>query len=124
MAIDTKNLSGGGGVGLSGGGTRKAVTLRSILKMVERGERFSMLTAYDATTARWLSRAGVEVLLVGDTAAEMVLGYDSTIHAPLGFMLEITAAVKRGAPGCLVMGDMPFMSYQESESKAIRNAIG
>jgi 3-methyl-2-oxobutanoate hydroxymethyltransferase len=100
----------------------KPITLRTLQKMVERGERFSMLTAYDATTARWLGRAGVEVLLVGDTAAEMILGYDSTIHAPLPFMIEITAAVKRGAPHCLVMGDMPFMSYQESEPKAIRNA--
>jgi len=61
-------------------------------------------------------------MLVGDTAAEMILGYDSTIHAPLDFLVTITAAVKRGAPNVFVMGDMPFLSYQVDESSAIKNA--
>jgi 3-methyl-2-oxobutanoate hydroxymethyltransferase len=90
--------------------------------MVERGEKFACLTCYDATTARWLERAGVPVLLVGDTAAEMILGHSSTIHAPLDFLLLLTAAVKRGAPKTHVMGDMPFMSYQADEAEALRNA--
>ena len=98
------------------------VTLRTLRRMAAAGERFAMLTCYDATTARWLSRGGVDVLLVGDTAAEMILGHASTIHAPLGFMLELTAAVKRGAPHSFVMGDMPFMSYQADEPEALRNA--
>lgn len=61
-------------------------------------------------------------MLVGDTAGSMVLGFDDTIHAPLEFMLTITAAVKRGAPRAFVMGDMPFMSYQADEWEAVRNA--
>jgi 3-methyl-2-oxobutanoate hydroxymethyltransferase len=69
-----------------------------------------------------MAEAGLPTLLVGDTAAEMILGYDSTIHAPLDFLITITAAVKRGAPKCFVMGDMPFLSYQVDEASAIQNA--
>jgi 3-methyl-2-oxobutanoate hydroxymethyltransferase len=98
------------------------VTLKKILRRVSEGERFACLTCYDATTARWLAQAGVPMLLVGDSAAQMVLGRDSTIHAPLDFMIQITAAVKRGAPGCVVMADMPFMSYQASDEQAVINA--
>jgi 3-methyl-2-oxobutanoate hydroxymethyltransferase len=100
----------------------KPVTLKTIRKFAERGEKFACLTCYDATTARWLERAGVPVLLIGDTAAEMILGHPSTIHAPLDFMLTLTAAVKRGAPKTHVMGDMPFMSYQADDTEALRNA--
>lgn len=90
--------------------------------MVRDGERFACLTAYDATTARWLERAGVHVLLVGDTAAEVILGLPGTVHMPLEISLALTAAVKRGAPHTIVMGDMPFMSYHADEAEAIRNA--
>lgn len=90
--------------------------------MVRKGEKFACLTCYDATTAKWLERAGVPVLLVGDSAGQVILGHDQPIHTPLEFMLQITAAVKRGAPSCLVMGDMPFMSYQADDAEAIRNA--
>src|SRR5690606_12218387 len=90
--------------------------------MKERREPFSCLTCYDATTARWLERAGVHVLLVGDTAAEVILGFDSTVHMPLDVLLALTAAVKRGAPTAMVMGDMPFLSYHADEADAIRNA--
>jgi len=86
------------------------------------GERFACLTCYDATTARWLQRAGVHLLLVGDTAAEVVLGLPGTIHMPLELSLALTAAVKRGAPRTLVMGDMPFMSYHADEAEGVRNA--
>lgn len=107
-------------------------------------EPFACLTCYDATTARWLARAGVHVLLVGDTAAEMVLGLPRTIDMPLEVLLALTAGVKRGAQsaggsagaggvgsggenatftgGPLVMGDMPFMSYHTSDDEAVRNA--
>lgn len=101
---------------------RKPTTIRTIYRMVEAGEKFASLTCYDFTTATWLDRAGVPMLLVGDTAAEMILGYHGTIFAPLDFLITITAAVKRGAPNALVMGDMPFMSYQADESDALRNA--
>ncbi|MCZ6834903.1 MAG: 3-methyl-2-oxobutanoate hydroxymethyltransferase, partial [Planctomycetota bacterium] len=101
---------------------RKPVTLRTIAKYVVRGEKFACLTCYDFTTAQWLEKAGVPLLLTGDTAAEMILGLPGTIHAPLDFLLMLTAAVKRGAPKTLVMGDMPFMSYQADEAEGIRNA--
>ncbi|QOJ17061.1 MAG: 3-methyl-2-oxobutanoate hydroxymethyltransferase [Phycisphaeraceae bacterium] len=101
---------------------RQPMTARSIARLVEKGEPFACLTCYDATTARWLQQAGIPVLLVGDTAAEMILGLPSTIHAPLDFLILITAAVKRGAPNCLVMADMPFMSYQTSDADGLRNA--
>ncbi|MBX3357774.1 MAG: 3-methyl-2-oxobutanoate hydroxymethyltransferase [Phycisphaeraceae bacterium] len=99
-----------------------AVTLRSLARMAAAGQPFACLTCYDATTARWLERAGVHVLLVGDTAAEVILGLDRTIRMPLEVLLALTAAVKRGAPSRLVMGDMPFMSYQADEGDAMRNA--
>jgi len=102
----------------SGHGT----TLQTIRRAARRGESFACLTCYDATTARWLQRAGIPLLLVGDTAAEMILGEPGTIHAPLDFMLTLTAAVKRGAPNTFVMGDMPFGSYQCDDAEAVRNA--
>jgi 3-methyl-2-oxobutanoate hydroxymethyltransferase len=101
---------------------RKPVTLRTIHSYMKQREPFACLTCYDATTARWLERAGVPVLLVGDTAAEMILGLPGTIHCPLEFLLTITAAVKRGAPNSFVMGDMPFMSYQADDAEGVRNA--
>jgi 3-methyl-2-oxobutanoate hydroxymethyltransferase len=90
--------------------------------MVAAGEAFACLTCYDASMARLLERAGVHVLLVGDTAAEVVLGYDRTTDMPLDVLLALTAAVKRGAPRTLVMGDMPFMSYQADDAEGVRNA--
>lgn len=98
------------------------VTLRTLRRMASRGERFSCLTCYDATTARWLERAGVHVLLVGDTAAEVILGLPRTIDMPLEVSIALTAGVKRGAPRTLVMADMPFMSYQADDAEAVRNA--
>jgi len=97
-------------------------TLKALGAMAKRGEPFACLTCYDATTARWLERAGVPLLLVGDTAAEVILGLPSTIHMPLEVAIHLTAAVKRGAPRTVVMADMPFMSYQADEPSAIRNA--
>lgn len=90
--------------------------------MAAAGQPFACLTCYDASTARWLERAGVHVLLVGDTAAEVILGHSRTIDMPLEVLLQLTAAVKRGAPNTVVMADMPFMSYQAGEDEAVRNA--
>jgi 3-methyl-2-oxobutanoate hydroxymethyltransferase len=98
------------------------LTLRSLRCMVKKGHPIACLTCYDATTARWLEEAGVHLLLVGDTAAEVVLGLPGTIHMPLDVAIALTAAVKRGAPNLVVMGDMPFMSYQADDAEAIRNA--
>jgi 3-methyl-2-oxobutanoate hydroxymethyltransferase len=103
-------------------GITQPVTLRTLARWVKQNEKFACLTCYDATSARWLQQAGVPVLLVGDTAAEMILGLPGTIHAPLEFLITLTAAVKRGAPNCFVIGDMPFMSYQADEAEGLRNA--
>ena len=98
------------------------VTLKTLKQMTRRGEAFACLACYDATTARWLERAGVPVLLAGDSAAQVVLGFERTIDMPLDFAIQITAAVKRGAPRTLVMADMPFMSYHRSIDEAMGNS--
>jgi 3-methyl-2-oxobutanoate hydroxymethyltransferase len=98
------------------------ITLKTLNRMKRQGEKFACLAAYDATTARWLERAGVHVLLAGDSAAQVVLGFDRTIDMPIDFAIQITAAIKRGAPNTLIMGDMPFMSYHTSLESAMNNA--
>lgn len=100
----------------------EAVTLKTLNRMKRQGEKFACLAAYDATTARWLQRAGVHVLLAGDSAAQVVLGHERTIDMPIDFAIQITAAIKRGAPQTLIMGDMPFMSYHTSNERAMDNA--
>ncbi len=108
----------------SGGGDSppKRVTLRTLRRMAERGEPFACLACYDFTTARWLDRAGVDLLLVGDSAANVVLGHDSTHGMPMDLAVLLTAAVRRGAARAHVMADMPFMSYQADDAEALRNA--
>lgn len=100
----------------------KRVTLRTLRKWAEAGEPFACLTAYDATNAKILQRAGVPALLMGDSAAEVILGFDRTIDMPLDVSIALTAAVRRGAPLAFVMADMPFMSYQASPDEALTNA--
>jgi 3-methyl-2-oxobutanoate hydroxymethyltransferase len=88
----------------------------------QRGEKFAMLTAYDATIARLLERAGVDVLLVGDSVATAVLGYDTTLPVTLDVMIHHAAAVVRGTERALVIADMPFLTYQITPAEAVRNA--
>jgi len=97
-------------------------TLRTLQQRARDRQPTAMLTCYDATTARWLSRAGVDALLVGDTAAQMILGHDTTLPATMDLMVTLTLAVRRGAPFSCVMGDLPFGSYQGSPDKAVENA--
>ncbi len=87
-----------------------------------RGERIAMLTAYDATMARLLDRAGLDVILVGDSVGMVALGYDNTLTVTLDAMVHHTQAVTRGAQRALVVADMPFLTYQISVSDAVRNA--
>jgi 3-methyl-2-oxobutanoate hydroxymethyltransferase len=87
-----------------------------------RGEKIAMLTAYDATIAKLLERAGIDVILVGDSVATAVLGYDTTLPVSLDVMIHHTAAVVRGTERALVVADMPFLTYQVSPSEAVRNA--
>lgn len=101
----------------------KRITLRDLRRWAKARDPFAMLTCYDATMAKWLYRGGVRTFLVGDTAAQFILGHDSTLPAPMPFMLEITRAVRRGAPNAMVLADMPFGSYQCSGDEAMRHAI-
>ena len=87
-----------------------------------RGEKIAMLTAYDATMARLLDQAGVDALLVGDSVAMVVLGYENTLSVTLDDMLHHSRAVARGATRALIVADMPFLSYQVSAEEAVRNA--
>src|SRR6266566_74582 len=87
-----------------------------------RGERIVVLTAYDATMARLLDRAGIDLLLVGDSLANVILGMDTTIPVSLDAVIHHTRAVARGASRALVVADMPFLTYQVSAEEALRNA--
>jgi 3-methyl-2-oxobutanoate hydroxymethyltransferase len=100
----------------------KKFGLGDLRRARESGERVPMLTCYDYTSARLMQEAGVPVLLVGDSAANVILGHPTTRPVSLGFMTEIAAAVRRGAPNCFVVGDMPFGSYQGSVGRGVRNA--
>ena len=98
------------------------ITVRDIHAFKQRGERFIMLTAYDASMARLLDRAGVPILLVGDTLGEMMLGHSSTIPVTMDDMIHHAGAVTRAVENAFVVGDMPFMSYQASSADALHNA--
>ncbi|MCC7203909.1 MAG: 3-methyl-2-oxobutanoate hydroxymethyltransferase [Phycisphaeraceae bacterium] len=101
----------------------KKIRLSTLRQWAAAGQKFAMLTCYDATTARLFWQAGLKTLLVGDTAGQFVLGHETTLPAPLDFMLQITAAVRRAAPLAFVMGDMPFGSYQCGQDAGMANAM-
>ena len=98
------------------------VTLHTIRSMKERGERITMLTAYDYPTALLLDEAGVDMLLVGDSLGMVVHGFENTLPVTLEMMLLHCQAVRRGTKRALVVVDMPFMTYQISTAEAMRNA--
>jgi 3-methyl-2-oxobutanoate hydroxymethyltransferase len=101
---------------------RKKVTTRTIREMKTRAEPITMLTAYDYGTALAVDRAGIDAILVGDSLGMVVLGYDTTLPVTMEDMLHHCRAVARGASYALLIGDMPFMSYQASVDDAVRNA--
>ena len=98
------------------------VTPADLTVWKQRRERFVMLTAYDALTARVLDEAGIPLLLVGDSVGNNVLGYDTTIPVTMEEALVFTAAVARGARNALVVADLPFGAYQASAVQAVANA--
>ncbi len=100
----------------------KRTTIQDLKAMKERGEKFSMLTAYDYPTARLAEEAGVPVILVGDSLGMVVLGYESTVRVTMEDMIHHVKAVMRGSTTAMVVGDLPFMSYQASPEEAVRNA--
>jgi 3-methyl-2-oxobutanoate hydroxymethyltransferase len=101
---------------------RKKVTTLGLRQKKERGEVITMLTAYDYPTALALDQAGIDTILVGDSLGMVVLGYPSTLSVTMEDMLHHCKAVARGAHAPLLVGDMPFMSYQASVEEAVRNA--
>ena len=98
------------------------VTIQDLATMKEAGEPIVMVTAYDFPTARIAEDAGVDVVLVGDSAANCVLGYDSTVPVGMDEMLVLTKAVRRGLERPLLVGDLPFGSYEASNELAIESA--
>jgi 3-methyl-2-oxobutanoate hydroxymethyltransferase len=101
---------------------RKKITPVDIQAMKREGKRIAMLTAYDYPTALLEDRAGIEIILVGDSLAMTVLGYENTLPVTMDAMIHHTQAVTRGAKYALIIGDMPFMSYNTSERDAVLNA--
>ena len=101
---------------------RGKITINSLRAKKREGEKFSMLTCYDYSTARLMEKAGIDSLLVGDTYAEVCLGHGTTLPVTVDHMVTITAAVRRGAPSVYLVGDMPYLSYQVCPEDAIRNA--
>ena len=98
------------------------VTIHDLATWKSEGRRFPMLTAYDFPTAKILDEAGIPVLLVGDSVGNNVLGYPNTLPLTMEEMLHHTRAVVRGATNALIVGDMPFLSYQPSIEEGVRNA--
>jgi 3-methyl-2-oxobutanoate hydroxymethyltransferase len=101
---------------------RKKITVHFIRAMKTRHEVISMLTAYDYPTALVMDQVGLEIILVGDSLGMVVLGYESTLPVTMDEMIHHCKAVARGAKYALLVGDMPFMSYQVSTAEAVRNA--
>jgi 3-methyl-2-oxobutanoate hydroxymethyltransferase len=100
----------------------KKVTISDLMEARQHGRKIVAVSCYDYTTARLVSQAGVDMILVGDSAAQVILGHDTTLPATMDFMVTLTAAVRRGAPDVCLVADMPFLSYQTCVADAVRNA--
>jgi 3-methyl-2-oxobutanoate hydroxymethyltransferase len=100
----------------------KKLTVPDVVAMKRDGKRITMMTAYDAAFARLVDKAGIDVLLVGDSAGMVVLGYPNTVPVTMDDMVRMAAAVSRGATRPVLVGDMPFGSYQTGTQDALRNA--
>jgi len=101
---------------------RAKVTIAELKEKKNRGEKITMLTAYDFYTAAMIDQAGVDTILVGDSLGMVVLGYDSTVPVTMEEMLHHCKAVRRGTKTAFLIGDLPFMSYHVSREEAIRNS--
>ena len=102
--------------------TVKRVTIDDIRKMKQNGEKITMLTAYDYSTAKIIDKCGIPLILVGDSLGNVILGYETTIPVTMDIMIHHSKAVVRGTEHAMVIGDMPFMTYHISVEDALRNA--
>lgn len=102
---------------------RKKMTVPRVVAKKAAGEKITMVTAYDFPGARLVDRAGVDVILVGDSLGMVVLGYEHTTQVTMDEMLHHTRAVARARPQALVVGDMPFGTFQASAAEAVKNAV-
>ncbi len=102
--------------------TRDKVTLTTLLERKRSHQKFAVLTCYDYTHALIEEEAGVDAILVGDSAAQVILGHSTTLPATMDFLVTLAGAVRRGAPGAFLIGDMPYLSYHVNVEDAIRNA--
>lgn len=107
---------------MSTGSSGRRTTVRRLLDMKARGERIAVLTAYDFLFARLVDEAGVDVVLVGDSLGQVVLGHDSTLPVTLEDMIRHGSAVRRGVRHALLVVDMPFLTFQVSPEETVRNA--
>jgi 3-methyl-2-oxobutanoate hydroxymethyltransferase len=108
---------------LYGGPATRRVRTRDLVAAKERGERWPMLTSYDQYTAALFEQAGVPVLLVGDSAANNVFGYETTVPVTVDELLPLVRAVVRATSTALIVGDLPFGSYEEGPTQALRTAV-
>ncbi|MCC3777458.1 3-methyl-2-oxobutanoate hydroxymethyltransferase [Streptomyces sp. UNOB3_S3] len=121
-ALKTPDSSQKSNKALYGGTSSRRITVRDIAAAKERGEKWPMLTAYDAMTASVFDEAGIPVMLVGDSMGNCHLGYESTVPVTMDEMTLLSAAVVRGTKRALIVGDLPFGSYQEGPVQALRSA--
>lgn len=98
------------------------ITIADLVEAKRQGRKITAVSCYDYTTAQLVSQTDVQAILVGDSAAQAVLGFESTLPATMDFMVAITAGVRRGAPNICLVADMPFLSYQLGTKEAVRNA--
>jgi len=98
------------------------ITIAELLAAKRQHRKIAAVSCYDYGTAKLISQTDVQMILVGDSAAQVMLGFDSTLPATMDFMVAITAAVRRGAPNVFLVADMPFLSYQVGKAEALRNA--
>jgi 3-methyl-2-oxobutanoate hydroxymethyltransferase len=100
----------------------KKITVADLIQAKQQGTKIAAISCYDYTTAALIAQTPVQMILVGDSAAQLMLGFDSTLPAKMDFMVTITAAVRRGAPNLYLVADMPFLSYQIGLKEALINA--
>ena len=100
----------------------KKNTIFDLVRARQEGRKIVAVSCYDYTTARLVARAGADMILVGDSAAQVLLGHDSTLPATMDLMVTLTEAVSRAAPEACLVADMPFLSYHTGIDEAVRNA--